>query len=111
MTSRDPHTPTDDVILDHAPILPAQPKLALLDEASILRVSNCTDLSNVKVWEHFLKSLKKFVLFLIGSLSPWQPPDSIPSVVVSVVPHTLPRPQPHNSHTLVQRDPHSRGLS
>jgi Leucine-rich repeat (LRR) protein len=48
MTSRDPHTPTDDVILDHAPILPAQPKLALLDEASILRVSNCTDLSDVK---------------------------------------------------------------
>ena len=49
LTSHDPHTPTDDVILDHAPLLPPQPKLALLDEASILRVSNATDLSDVKV--------------------------------------------------------------
>ena len=51
MTSRDPNTPTDDVILDHAPLLPPQPKLALLDEASILRVSHSTNLADVKVSE------------------------------------------------------------
>ena len=49
MASRDPHTPGDDVILDMAPPLPVQPKLALLDEASILRVANCTSLSEVEV--------------------------------------------------------------
>ena len=49
MTSRDPDTPSDDVILGLAPPLPVQPKLALLDEASLLRVANCSSLSDVEV--------------------------------------------------------------
>ena len=47
--SHDPQTPSDGVILDQAPPLPAQPKLALLDEASVLRVANATTLSSVQV--------------------------------------------------------------
>ena len=49
MTSRDPHAPSDDVILGHSPLLLDQPKLALLDEGSILRVSRSANLANVKV--------------------------------------------------------------
>ena len=51
--SHDPQTPSDDVILDLAPPLPLQPKLALLDETALLRVSNSTSLNDLKVsWKH-----------------------------------------------------------
>ena len=49
MTSHDPQTPSDDVILDQAPPLPVQPKLALLDEAAIQRVTSMSNLGDVKV--------------------------------------------------------------
>ena len=49
LMSCDPQTPSDDIILNQAPPLPVRPKLALLDEASILDITESSDLSDVKV--------------------------------------------------------------
>ena len=49
MMSHDPHDPSDDVILNMAPPLPVRPKLAMLDESSILGVTGEENLNSVKV--------------------------------------------------------------
>ena len=70
LTSHDPQTPSDDVILNQAPPLPVHPKLALLDEATILRVSNTSNVNDVKVHHLIiLNGCDKCSLVLVQNLN------------------------------------------